>query len=237
LTVIVPVLKPDIELRRCIDSIRLSLQEAEDVEILIVTDEKHVSCAAEQFPGVKVIAETRPSIYGAMNDAAAESRGDYLYFLGKDDIMLPGFQQALHILKSTSPDFLSCDVYFSDLGTYSGRPSKIRLLSRNLCHQGIVCSRRLFWELGPFCRHFPILADYFFNIKVIWSRQPVRILYLKCPVAWYAGSGVSATKRDAKFIRLYPLILRKYVGRWAWISLGIYQGLKGLWRGINGFQS
>lgn len=229
LSVIIPVLVPDAEFARCVHCLRGSTQEQQLLEIIIVTKPQHILFITVQYPYALAVTETRSGIYSAMNDGAAASSGDYLYFIGKDDMILSSLHEALKVLNLNNPYTLFCDVYWGINGLYSGKPSRLKLLGRNLCHQGIIYSREAFDRHGPYLRSMRVQADHLLNIKILWDRTAAsRISYLKQPLAWYSGDGFSMKNRDAVFWRLYPNIVSKYVGRWAMCLLIVYRTLRGL---------
>jgi glycosyltransferase involved in cell wall biosynthesis len=229
LSIVIPVLEPDAELARCVHSLLGATQNLRQPEIIIVTPPQFVPAVAGLFPSVRVVAETRRGIYAAMNDGAAASCGKYLYFIGKDDIMLSTLREALTVLEREHPFTLFCDVYWGGRGIYTGKPSRLRLLTKNLCHQGIIYSREAFDKHGPYLRSMRVQADHLLNIKILWDRAvQSRISYLDKPLAWYSGDGFSMTNRDQMFWRLYPNIMRRYVGRWAMHILIGYRILRGV---------
>lgn len=215
LSIIIPLLEPDSEFRRCIACIEAVGFDPNQVEIVVVTPASNVVPLSENYPSARIFPERRKGIYGAMNDGISASTGDYLYFLGKDDMVLPTFLEALSQLSAEKPYLLSCDVYWGRDGIYSGKPTPARLLVRNLCHQGIFYSRRLLAEHGPYVRKMKVQADHLLNIKAVCGTTGETISYLPKPVAFYSGSGFSSSHRDRLFWELYPLILEKYVGHWA----------------------
>ena len=223
----IPALEPDRELRRCIDSVHLALAGTGSYEILVVMPLRAVAVARATFGDVRVEPERRRGIYAAMNDGAAASQGRYLLFLGKDDILLPTIREVAALV-GAEPSAVSCDVYWGDRGVYSGRPSRWRLLARNLCHQGLVYARTAFDRHGPYLRRMRVQADHLFNIRLLWDRSPMPggIRYLPKPLVWYSGSGFSHTQRDPLFRRLYPCVMRRYVGRWAACALVVYRVLR-----------
>lgn len=231
LSIIIPVLEPDAELARCVHCILGATQALPPPEIIIVTPPRFVTTISSLFPGARVCGETRRGIYSAMNDGAAASRGEYLYFIGKDDMMLSTLREALSALERDHPFALFCDVYWGTRGIRSGKPSRLHLLGRNLCHQGIIYSREAFTRHGPYLRRMRVQADHFLNIKVLWDRTATaQINYLDRPLAWYSGDGFSMTNRDVTFWRLYPNIMLRYVGGWAMRLLIGYRMLRGVHR-------
>ena len=228
LSIIIPSLAPDIELRRCLDSIKLAVGVMTSIEVIVVTPKRHVTTTKEAFPEVQIYPESHSSIYAAMNDGARESTGDYLYFVGKDDILLPTIREALEVLRTEKPQMLYLDAYYGTRGVYSGFPSRFRILFRNLCHQGIIYERKVFETYGPYPRQMKVQADHFVNIKILWSKADMRIAYLKKPLVWFSGSGYSSQQRDSTFWKLYPAILRKYVGSWAMYLVIFYRLMRRL---------
>ena len=188
-----------------------------------------IDAARALLPAERVLAERHPSIYGAMNDGIAASAGRYLYFLGKDDIVLPPFRDVFAILEARRPSALFFDVYWGTGGVYTGRPSRWGVLIRNLCHQGIIYSRGALARHGPYLRRMRVQADHLLNIRLLWDRDPAtRTHYLHRSLAWYSGGGFSVQiGRDPVFWRLYPTTMRRYVGTWAACLLVVSRKLRG----------
>ena len=228
LSIVIPVLEPDAELGRCMHCIQGAFIGTLMPEVIVVTPERFVAQTQSLFPWARVYAETRRGIYAAMNDGARASRADYLYFLGKDDIVLPTLRSAVTLLARERPFVLCCDVYWGSRGVYRGAPSRLRLLARNLCHQGVIYSREAFDRHGPYLRRMRVQADHLLNLKILWDRKnDSRILYFDKPLAWYSGEGFSLLQRDPLFWRLYPNVLRRFVGGWAACLLTLYRILRG----------
>lgn len=229
LSIVIPALEADTELRRCVDSVRIACGDRVRCEVLVVVPMHSVQATRAMLPLERIVIERRPGIYGAMNDGIEASTGRYLYFLGKDDIVLPRFDDVIRILEEQSPAALFFDVYWGTSGVFSGRPSRWRVLVRNLCHQGIVYSREAISSYGPYVRKMRVQADHLLNIRLLWDRGVARkFAYLGLPLVWYSGTGFSVkTARDPVFWRLYPLTLRRYVGSWAALLLVASRKLRG----------
>jgi glycosyltransferase involved in cell wall biosynthesis len=229
LSIIVPALVADKELGRCIASIELALGSNQSYEIILVVPKSQVAATQLAFPPARVHADTRKGIYAAMNDGAKVAQGRYLYFIGKDDILLPTVGEAMAVLAEHKPIALFCDVFWGDAGRYSGKPSRYHILGRNACHQGIIYSRTAFLAHGPYLRRMTLQADHLLNIKILWDRTRPAPHYLPKPLAWYSGTGFSTVRgSDPVFWRLYPTVMRRYVGRWAAFALVTYRALRGV---------
>lgn len=214
LSVVVPAVRVDLELQRCLASVQLALPDAATREILLVVPPPQVAAAEAAFPQVRVVAETRPSVYGAMNDGVAASRGRYLYFIGKDDILLPAAAGALlPLLAGEDLQIVFTDVYWGSDGVRRGRTSRWLIPFRNVCQQGIVYSRAAVLAHGPFLRQLRIQADHLMNIRVLSDPAARgRVRYLPVPLAWYAATGLSYRARDLVFYRVHAAIVRRHLG-------------------------
>ncbi|WP_323498286.1 glycosyltransferase [Variovorax sp. LG9.2] len=224
LSIIIPTLDVDVELRRCVDSVCLAIPDSEMREIVLVLPSSKAADAAERFPDARVVAESRPSVYSAMNDGVAASTGRYLYFLGKDDILLPAVHRVLSLLAAESPSAVFSDVYWGSKGRHRARPSRFQILVFNVCHQGIVYSREAITTHGPFMRRFRTHADHLLNIRLLWDPNlRRRVRYLAVPIAWYAATGLSSRTFDVNFVRAQPAIIGRYLGP---IAAALWQPFK-----------
>ncbi|MDE1713183.1 glycosyltransferase (plasmid) [Chromobacterium amazonense] len=230
LSVIIPAIKVDLELRRCIDSVRLACgMDNNRCEIVLVMPRCEVEAAKTSMDGVTTfVEETRKGIYAAMNDGIRASCGRYLFFLGKDDIVLSPFGKVLDQLAQEGGCAAFYDVYWGKEGVYSGRPSKWRVLLRNFCHQGIIYSREVIDKHGPYLRRMRVQADHLLNIRLLWdSRFAPSVRYFCGGRVWYAADGFSSVARDPLFWRLYPIILKRYVAPAAGMLLSASRWLRG----------
>lgn len=213
LSFIIPALARNHELDRCIAAIQSAITSHELYEIIVICPPDSVMDIEAGFPMARVVIETRKSIYGAMNDGIRVAKGEFLYFLGQDDIVLSGFEKLIQELKD---DVTVFDVFWGNKGVYRNFPNRYLLLVRNICHQGVVYRKSLFYSHGVFCTRFRVQADHFMNIKLFWSKpEAPSISYRKQVFSHYSANGFSTTEKDRVFHELYPLILRHYVGRLA----------------------
>ena len=230
LSIIIPALCADLELRRCVDSVRLACgTDPLRCEVILVMPKTEVGKARLSISGVnKFATETGRGIYSAMNDGIKQSEGSYLYFVGKDDIVLPNFATLLDQLGREGESAVFFDVYWGKSGAFSGKPSKWTVLVRNFCHQGIIYSREVIDEHGPYWRKFRVQADHFLNIRLLWDeRFAPSIRYFSGGRVWYAADGFSSLAKDRLFWRLYPAIAKRFVGAWAGLLIIVARRLRG----------
>jgi hypothetical protein len=227
LSVIVPAVELGLELHRCIDSVRLALADQLKFEILVIVPRRLVEPALVQLTGVKVLAESRPSVYAAMNDGVRASSGRYLYFIGLDDILLPTFSAAIRLMQDENPSVIFAEVYWGGRGTRSTHSSRWAILLRNTCHQGIIYSREAVERHGPYVRRFKVRADQLLNIRILWDESlRTRARLLRVPIAWYAASGLSSRVADRLFYRVQPAIIKRYAGGFWAAAWFIYKRIR-----------
>ena len=166
-----------------------------------------------QGPALRYVSGSDDGIYDAMNKGIRLSSGEFLYFLGAGDRLLPGVLEAVaaEISKlpgqgqTSRPTVLYGTVEFSDDSRpYDGRFDRFKLLSGNICHQAIFYQRSIFERLGFYNTKYRSLADWEFNIRCFNDRG-IHKHYIPLRIAKYEGGGRSATAPDAVF---YAELLR-----------------------------
>lgn len=148
-------------------------------------------------------------VYDAMNDAVRHARGAFVYFLGADDVVLPGFTAALEALASDHVVYYG-DVRLASSGARYAGPFDGRKLARtNICHQAIFYPRAVF-ERRAFDLRYPRLADWAFNMAC-WSDPALSFEYLPFEIAEYNDrGGMSARAMDWAFYDDYARLLRAH---------------------------
>lgn len=112
-------------------------------------------------------SEPDRGIYDAWNKALLEAHGEWICFLGADDIFLPGAVSAYMKLASENPqaEFLSSKIRVVHPSGYErvlGRRWTWKSFSRTMCtlHAGTMHKRSLFDRLGKYDTSYRIVADY-----------------------------------------------------------------------------
>lgn len=147
-----------------------------------------------------IISEPDTGIYDAMNKGIERSNGEWLYFLGSDDMLYDHrvLQFFFYDNNYSSFDIVYGDVIAPQLSEqYKGEWS-INNIDYNRCHQAIFYKRSVFNKLGKYNLKYKILADYDFNIKWMLNKK-IKVKYVDRVVANYATGGVSATDNDCAF--------------------------------------
>ena len=177
-------------LQTCLDSLRG--QSFYDFEIIIIDDLSIDTTAQIVQANRKLvkhfISEPDEGIYDAWNRGLNYTSGEWIIFLGSDDIMLPGtLLKYFNVLsKNMEVKFLSSKVEIKKIDSRFGREfgeefnmSKMR---KYMCvaHVGAVHHRSLFLEFGSFNISYKICGDYEFLLRLTERVQTTYIDEVTC---------------------------------------------------------
>lgn len=158
------------------------------------------------------VSEPDRGIYDAMNKGIALSTGDWLYFIGSDDVLHHDrvLEEVFTNSENLAYDVLYGNVLFKHSGArYDGKFSSYKLLHKNICHQAVFVRKRVFDQLGTFDIRYVMLADWHFNMK--WYHHPnIRHRHVDCLVAVYNEDGLSFNHPDEHFARDWEQNKRDY---------------------------
>jgi glycosyltransferase involved in cell wall biosynthesis len=215
-SIIFPVLLPDNEFRRCIYSIKSVLEGHLSFEIICVVGDISRFKSTE-FSDVLFIREAERGIYGAMNTGLKVANGRYLYFIGQDDILLPGALAAIKLGIDESADLIVGNVFWGTTGVFRNFKWRGVLVWRNWCHQGLFVNRLKFLEsVLEFPMRFPVQADHFAN--VVYSGMPgIKSIKFHGCVAWYSSTGFSSRVADTGFRSVFPTLVKEHFGMLSWL--------------------
>ncbi|QIF03882.1 glycosyltransferase [Roseimicrobium sp. ORNL1] len=196
LSIIIPVYDAAAKLAGTLRSLRL--HEAPGVEIVIVDGSRCAKTASvvtdfQVAPPncLRLIAEPDTGIYDAMNKGIQQSHGDWLYFLGAGDHLLPGSLREMQ--RHLSPDTRS--LYYGNVlwsgKIYDGPFTASKLCWYNICHQAIFYGRQVFELLGHYDLRYPACADWEFNLRCYGTHALPKI-HLPVTVAEYESGGRSS---------------------------------------------
>src|SRR6266487_4487683 len=173
-----------------------------------------------QGSALRYLAEPDEGIYDAMNKGIRLTGGEFLYFLGAGDRLLPGMLEAVAAEirklqrhgKTSRPTLLYGNVDWSWYSRpYDGRFNRFKLLRRNICHQAIFYQRSVFERLGFYNTKYRLLADWEFNIRC-FNDQGVRTRYIPLRIADFEAGGKSATPPDLAFHAEFSRLIRQQYG-------------------------
>ena len=170
-------------------------------------------------------SENDNGIYDAMNKAMAVATGDYLLFLGSDDVLYSDETIGKICVELTHPD----DVYYGNViitgkGRIStGRFNRYKMAVVNICHQAILYPRSVYRERRYDLR-FTVYADYAYNLALIGSS--IRFRYVNTIVSVYNTEGFSLYTVDQAWQEAKPVIVRETLGYGPFLLLKFYSAYR-----------
>ncbi|RYU87361.1 glycosyltransferase [Mucilaginibacter terrigena] len=210
ISIIIPVFNSADVLKDCLLSV--IDQQEKNLELIVIdggsTDgtpailkefEKYISC---------LVSEPDNGIYDAMNKGTKKATGKWLYFMGADDRLLPGFSQMATLLKDE--DTLYYGDVESDGDMLEGAFSAYRLAKYCLNHQTLFYPAKVF-RTYSYSSRYKVYADYALNIQC-WGDSSIKKQYYSIKVVWYNLTGFSATTSDDLFKREKPQLIKQSMG-------------------------
>lgn len=212
LSIIIPTFNAERTLSKCLQSIDKEISESFKFEVIIIdggSSDSTIKIAKNYITKLplKIYSERDNGVYDAMNKAIRRARGQWIYFIGADDTLLPDFINALKLLDQ-SIDLLYGNVYFKNSNRkYDGEFSLSKLAEKNICHQAIFYRREVLLQFGGFNLKYPILADYELNLR-LFANNKVSVKYIDLTIAEFSESGLSSKSTDLQFFYDKPAIIQ-----------------------------
>ena len=167
----------------------------------------------DHYEHLRWVSEPDDGIYDAMNKGIRMSEGEWVYFLGSDDV-LKNCDVLTNIF--SRHEVLSHDIIygFNEFGglnqTFGSEYTLARLIFQNICHQSIFYRKNVFEKYGCFDQTYKSWSDWEINIR-LFSNENVATCYLPVLISKYALGGYSTIYRDEKFLHDRPEIIEKYI--------------------------
>jgi glycosyltransferase involved in cell wall biosynthesis len=167
---------------------------------------------ATQHPHLLWISEPDDGIYDAINKGISLAKGEWIYILGSDDTLYSDTTFENIVSRLLLDD---CEIVYGNVlwgkGTkiYDGLFTYEKLLSKNICRQGIFYKKNIFNKLGLFDTSYQVLADWVYNIK--WFCDPdINHAYTEEIIAIYNPDSFSAVTTNQDFANNRNSILEQY---------------------------
>lgn len=208
-----PVFNAEEYLQRSLNSIKS--QSYKNLEIIVVdggsTDDS-IKILRENIELLSSwITEPDRGIYDAMNKGVKLAKGDWIYFMGADDILVNCLHKVAKHLRSPRVVYYG-NVYLPEKNkVYGGLFKWHTLVTKNINHQYIFYPRQVF-DQYQFDLKYPILADYDLNIR-IWGEGKFKFKFIPVLVALHNSTGVSSHKTDELFQADKDRLISKYFRR------------------------
>ncbi|GAB4036916.1 glycosyltransferase family 2 protein [Spirosoma jeollabukense] len=134
------------------------------------------------------ISEPDKGIYDAMNKGIDRAKGDWLYFLGADDLLVDGILNKITSQFKPSLKVVYGDVLYTTGGIMRSHIGVRCLLENRLHHQGAFYHKDLFDEFR-YNQKFSVAADYELTLRIYLQKQPT--LYIPSIISVFASGGYS----------------------------------------------
>ena len=230
ISVIVVCRNPGERLRAALASIWT--QQPEPPELVVVdgasTDGTLTWLETNRARITTLISGPDRGVYDAMNKGITAARGDWILFLGADDVLAGDrvLAETAYWLRKTSAGVVAGEAAYADGRVYR-LPLPARVLARNFVHhQSAFYRRSLFAENGSFDPALAIMGDYDFNLR-LW-RLHVVFRPLPLRVATCGTGGLSDAGRWAGY-REEIRVRHRYFPAWkcwGWDLLSVARWLR-----------
>ncbi|KAA8484632.1 glycosyltransferase involved in cell wall biosynthesis [Arcticibacter tournemirensis] len=153
-------------------------------------------------------SELDNGVYNAMNKAVTYATGDWILFIGADDILFPGFSEMAYKLKDENT------IYYGNhkwRNSFNGQKfDSYQLTKENVCHQSIFYPRAVF-DKYQYNEKYRSRADHVLNMQC-WGDNRFRKRYYPIVISDYSEGGFSAQNRDFLYYEDKPYLIRKHLG-------------------------
>jgi glycosyltransferase involved in cell wall biosynthesis len=196
---------------RCLSSIRAALAGKVNYEIISVVRDVDAFTGLAS-PDLLVVSEEGTGIYRAMNLGIERAAGEYIYFIGQDDILLPDAATAIIRGAGRAADVILANVFWGNGRIHKNYVLRQSLVWTNWCHQGVFYKRSVFLKIiRSFPSEFKAQADHYSNI-VLSADRTVRVVKYNGCIAWYSATGYSTQSPDLVFRAAFPGLVREHFG-------------------------
>lgn len=212
-----PTISIGIVALNCAETIRLVLdsivnQSYKNIELIIVdgcSTDGTLNVLNEYSEHISLlVSEKDNGIYDAMNKVCSLASGDWLIFLGCDDVLLDALTDIAKKLNKHEAVYYGDAILKSSGAVHAGKFSKLKLIQKNICHQSIFYPEAVYKNYS-YSLDYPWLADYQYNIKLAGDGVP--LIYTGVVVSIFNDKGGSSTG-DARFEKDKFAIIRASFG-------------------------
>jgi glycosyltransferase involved in cell wall biosynthesis len=153
------------------------------------------------------ISDPDSGIYDAMNKSLSYIKGQWVIFLGADDLLAEGFSKMVPLLKEPGT------IYYGNVIYYGKELLKLYddyyLTKLNFCHQAIFYSKAVFTKYR-YDLQYKVYADYHLNLRC-WKDPMFRFVHADHLVASFPDGGFSTYTKDMVFEKDRDMLFKKYL--------------------------
>jgi glycosyltransferase involved in cell wall biosynthesis len=173
------------------------------------------------------ISEPDSGIYDAMNKSMQYITGQWVIFLGADDLLTEGFAEMVNELKDKKT------IYYGNVIYYGKEFSKVYddyyLTKLNICHQGILYPKAVF-DKFRYDTRYKVYADYHLNLRC-WKDPEFKFVHSNHLIASFPEGGFSTHTKDLLFEEERDKLFKQYLKRTSYYrylnrTIGVFGMLK-----------
>lgn len=165
-------------------------------------------------------SEPDRGIYDAMNKGLEKANGEWLMFLGCDDLLLNVMHEVFPFMQDKNAVYYGNSFFNKELLIYDGKFNGFKLSKKNICHQAIFYPKMVY-KNRLYDLQYKLLADYNYNIKC-YGDSNVKFRYIPSLISVFNQYGSCNQNIDDVFLRdkykivsknlspLYSLYIKTY---------------------------
>jgi glycosyltransferase involved in cell wall biosynthesis len=156
------------------------------------------------------ISEKDQGIYHAMNKGIDACNGEFIYFIGSDDVFYSEdtINKIKNSLQNNRPDLILGNIKYYNGLTIKPRFNSLLVLHNSIHHQGTFYNRKLFEEFR-FDENYRIIADYELNLRCYINKSSLKIIKTDLIIALCSKEGLSHSSSNL-FLKETNEIRSKY---------------------------
>jgi len=160
----------------------------------------------------KWVSEKDNGIYDAMNKGLNIATGDWVYFLGSDDVLDNNMviEEMVANFSDLNTNYYG-DVYWKNSKIlYQFKTTRLSLCLKNISHQSLFYCKNYYKNNVYNCK-YKLFADHIYNIQMYASDER-KVQYVPKLVAIYTDGGRSSTANDELYFHDLPSIVKNFFG-------------------------
>lgn len=190
ISVVIPTYNRADVLRRAIDSV---LSQNSPLEIWVIDGNSQDTTIAilksYTDPRIHWISESDTGIYNAMNKGISLANGEWIYFLGSDDVLLPDVLERVTPFLKEENKIVFGNVQFDNGHTMKSFLGKRTIVQNTLHHQSAFYHKTLF-DSFRYKEDKKVMSDYELNLIAYMQKMPTT--YFSANIAFCSTGGASA---------------------------------------------
>ena len=199
------------DLASCLESIATQTYPALEVVIIDGGSTDRTLEIIQSYPQIvdHYITEPDEGIYDAMNKGLDHVTGEWVYFLGADDTLLPGFSDMLfHTLNDPGAIYYGSTIFKGE--KYKGFLSPYMMAKIGINHQAMIYPMRVFQKYR-FDTRYRIAADRILNLLCLKDPE-FHFEFVDYILANFNHTGVSSLEKDPLYEKQKYRLAFKYYG-------------------------